>query len=172
MKTNNLELSTEEMRSLGYRVVDLLADHLSRLRDKPVGAMGDPKALRPALLGAAPAAPVPAGEILARLERDVFPNIMNISHPRFFAFVPGPSNFVSAMADALTAGWNPFVGTWFAGAGPAEVELVTIDWLRRIGGLPEPAGGLFVSGGSAANLTALHADGQVLQRLGVDDPAG
>ena len=55
MKTNNLELSTEEMRSLGYRVVDLLADHLSRLRDKPVGAKGDPKVLRPALLGAAPA---------------------------------------------------------------------------------------------------------------------
>src|ERR1043166_3343777 len=167
MKTNNLELSTEEMRSLGYRVVDLLADHLSRLRDKPVGAKGDPKALRPALLGAAPAAPVPAGEILARLERDVFPNIMNICHPRFFAFVPGPSNFVSVMADALAAGFNVFNGTWLGGSGPAgsglggsgpaALELAVIDWLRQWCGFPEGAGGLFVSGGSMANLTALAA---------------
>ena len=157
MKTNNLELSTEEMRSLGYRVVDLLADHLSRLRDKPVGAKGDPKVLRPALLGAAPAAPVPAGEILARLERDVFPNIMNICHPRFFAFVPGPSNFVSVMADALAAGFNVFNGTWLGGSGPAALELAVIDWLRQWCGFPEGAGGLFVSGGSMANLTALAA---------------
>ncbi|MBT5876522.1 MAG: aminotransferase class I/II-fold pyridoxal phosphate-dependent enzyme, partial [Candidatus Latescibacteria bacterium] len=40
-------------------------------------------------------------------------------------------------------------------AGPAQIELVTIDWLRKICGLPETAGGLFVSGGSVANITAL-----------------
>jgi glutamate/tyrosine decarboxylase-like PLP-dependent enzyme len=47
------------------------------------------------------------------------------------------------------------VGTWLAGSGPAEIELVTVDWLRELCGMPETAGGLFVSGGSMANLTAL-----------------
>jgi glutamate/tyrosine decarboxylase-like PLP-dependent enzyme len=61
------------------------------------------------------------------------------------------------MADALAAGFNTFTGTWFAGSGPAQVELVVIDWLRQICGLPEGAGGLFVSGGSMANLTGLAA---------------
>jgi glutamate/tyrosine decarboxylase-like PLP-dependent enzyme len=37
------------------------------------------------------------------------------------------------------------------------MELVTIDWLREICGFPPEAGGLFVSGGSMANLTALAA---------------
>jgi glutamate/tyrosine decarboxylase-like PLP-dependent enzyme len=81
--------------------------------------------------------------------------MMHVDHPRFFAFIPSPSNFVSAMADALAAGFNVFSGTWLEGSGPTQIELVTIDWLRQICGLPDTTGGLFVSGGSMANLTAL-----------------
>ena len=80
---------------------------------------------------------------------------MHVDHPRFFAFVPSPSNFVSVMADALASGFNVFAGTWLEASGLTEIELVTIDWLRQVCGLPETAGGLFVSGGSVANLTAL-----------------
>lgn len=153
----SLELSREEMRALGYRVVDLLADHFAGLREKPVGIKGDPAILRPALLEPPPAAPVPAEEILARLQRDVFSNIMNLAHPRFFAFVPGPSNYVSVMADALAAGFNVFNGSWLGGSAAAALELAVVDWLRQWCGFPEEAGGLFVSGGSMANLTALAA---------------
>jgi glutamate/tyrosine decarboxylase-like PLP-dependent enzyme len=59
------------------------------------------------------------------------------------------------MADALASGFNVFAGTWLEGSGPAVIELVTIDWLRQMVGLPPSAGGLFVSGGSMANITAL-----------------
>ena len=52
-----LELSPAEMRALGYRVVDLIADHFSRLPEKPVGAKGDPAVLRPAFLEPPPAEP-------------------------------------------------------------------------------------------------------------------
>lgn len=154
---DNLELSPGEMRVLGYRVVDLLTDHFANMREKPVGAKGDPAVLRPALLEPPPDAPVPFEETLARLARDVFPNTMNICHPRFFAFVPGPSNFVSVMADTLAAGFNVFNGSWLGGSGAAAMELAVVDWLRQWCGFPEQAGGLFVSGGSMANLTALVA---------------
>jgi glutamate/tyrosine decarboxylase-like PLP-dependent enzyme len=152
-----LELSPAQMRELGYRVVDLIAEHFSQGRDQPVGRKGDPAVLRPAWLGPPPIAPVEPGEILARLERDVFPNTLNIAHPRFFAFVPGPSNFVSVMADALAAGFNVFNGSWLGGSGAAAMELAVIDWFRQWCGFPDTAGGLFVSGGSMANLTALAA---------------
>ena len=154
---DTLELSTEEMRALGYRVADVIVDHFSRLREKPVGAKGDPAVLRPAFLEAPPSVGVGVDEIFARLERDVFPNIMNIGHPRFFAFVPGPSNFVSVMADALAGGFNVFNGSWLGGSSAAAMELAVIDWFRTWCGFPEGAGGLFVSGGSMANLTALVA---------------
>lgn len=152
-----LELSADEMRRLGYRVVDLLVQHFAGMRDAPVGAKGDPGQLMALFSGAPSEAPTDPHELLAQLEKEVFPNNLHVDHPRFFAFVPGPGNFVSTMADALASGFNVFNGTWLGGSAAAALELTVIDWFRRFCGFPETAGGLFVSGGSVANLTALHA---------------
>ena len=157
MNKDKLDLSPDEMRALGYRVVDLLADHFATLAEKRVGTKGEPAFLRPALLQPPPAQPVSPDEIFATLHRDIFTNMMNVGHPRFLAFVPVPSNFVSVMADALASGFNVFSGSWLGGSGSVAMELAVIDWLRQWCGLPETAGGLFVSGGSMANLTAIVA---------------
>jgi glutamate/tyrosine decarboxylase-like PLP-dependent enzyme len=86
---------------------------------------------------------------------EVLPYTAQLSHPRFFAFVPGPSNFVSVLADTIAAGHNIFAGSWLEASGPEAVELVTIEWLCQLTGFPSTAGGIFLSGGSVANLTAL-----------------
>lgn len=145
------------MRRLGYRVVDLLVRHFAAMRDGPVGAKGEPEELMARLSGLPSEMPADPHALLSRLEKDVFPNNLHVDHPRFFAFVPGPGNFVSTMADALASGFNVFNGTWLGGSAAAAIELNVIDWFRGFCGFPETAGGLFVSGGSVANLTALHA---------------
>jgi glutamate/tyrosine decarboxylase-like PLP-dependent enzyme len=152
---HRLELSREQMRALGYRVIDILVEHCATLGAQRVGSKGSRAGLEALLRQPLPEQPSGPEEVLRRIERDVFAHMLHVDHPRFFAFVPSPGNFVGAMGEALAAGVNPFVGTWLAGSGPAELELVTVDWLRQICGLPETAGGLFVSGGSMANLTAL-----------------
>jgi glutamate/tyrosine decarboxylase-like PLP-dependent enzyme len=157
VNANRLELSSEEMRRVGYRVIDLLVEHFAEMRDHPVGAKRKPEELLPLFAGAPPEHSTDPHELLARLERDVFPNNLHVDHPRFFAFVPGPGNFVSTMGDALASGFNVFNGTWLGGSAGAAVEMTVIDWFRTFCGFPETGGGLFVSGGSAANLTALHA---------------
>jgi aromatic-L-amino-acid/L-tryptophan decarboxylase len=145
------------MQRLGYRAVDLLVQHFAGMRDGPVGAKRDPNELMALFSGGPAETPTDPQELLERLEKEVFPNNLHVDHPRFFAFVPGPGNFVSAMADALASGFNIFNGTWLGGSAAAALELTVIDWFRRFCGFPETAGGLFVSGGSVANLTALHA---------------
>ena len=157
MSERTLELPAEEIRRLGYRIVDLLVDRAATLPGRPVTGWGGREQLEALFREPAPEEPRDPGAVLDRLERDLLPWFMPIDHPRFFAFVPSPGNLVGALADALASGLNPFLGSWFAGSGPAEIELVTIDWLRDLCGLPAEAGGLFVSGGSVANLTALHA---------------
>ncbi|HTA72348.1 MAG TPA: aminotransferase class V-fold PLP-dependent enzyme [Bryobacteraceae bacterium] len=150
-----LEFSPERMREIGYRVVDRIVDHLATLPNQPVGAKGDPAALLVALTEPAPEHGMEFEAVLEQLECDILRNTMHVNHPRFFAYVPGPSNFVSAMADALISGYNVFAGTWISGSGPAAVELAVIEWLRAASGFPSGSGGLFVSGGTMANLTAL-----------------
>lgn len=157
MNKDKLELSPDEMRALGYRVVDMIADHFANLSESRVGTKGDPAVLRPLMRKPPPAHPVSPDEIFATLNRDVFKNMMNVGHPRHFAFVPVPINFVSVMADALASGFNIFSGSWLAGSGSVATELAVIDWLRQWCGFPDTAGGLFVSGGSMANLTAIVA---------------
>ena len=76
-----------------------------------VGAKLDRETLHEMLAGFPGDGPTDPHQLLARLKRDVFPNNLHVDHPRFFAFVPGPNNFVSVMADALAAGFNVFNGT-------------------------------------------------------------
>ncbi len=163
-----LELSAEEMRAAGYLVVDRLVEHLATLGAQRVGTKADPGNLPPFPRGAAPEKPAPFEEVLSLVEQHVLAYTMHVNHPRFLAYVPGPGNFIGALADALVSGFNVFSGTWISGSGPEAVERETIGWLRQWCNFPASAGGLFVSGGSMANLTALAAARQA--RIGFGDP--
>lgn len=163
--SRDLELTPEEMRSLGYHVVDAMVEHLRTLGDSPIRAA----APRIRAVGTEPpplpSHPEDARAVVDEAVKHVLNSIVSVSHPRFFAFVPSPNNVISILADALVSTFNPFCGSWLVAPGPAEVELVTIDWLRQICGLPDSAGGLLVSGGSVANLTALA----VARHVNLDD---
>ena len=156
MDRDGLQLSREQMRSLGYRIVDLLVDHFAET-DENTGRSPSRAALEEALREDLPETGADPHAVLDQVEEDILPNTRRIDHARFFGFVPGPNNFIGTMADALASGFNIFSGTWISGAAAAQVELVTIDWLRSMCGLPDDAGGLFTSGGSMANVTALAA---------------
>jgi glutamate/tyrosine decarboxylase-like PLP-dependent enzyme len=153
------------MRRIGYGVIDLIIDHLTSLGRSTTGRKAPGSEVRPLFEGDPPEHPAGFDSAVATILRDVLSNTVHVNHPRFFAFVPGPGNYVGVLADAIAAGFNVFNGTWFAGSGAAALELGVIDWLRRCCGMPEGSGGLFVSGGSVANLSALA----VARRAVLDD---
>lgn len=152
-----LELEPETMRHLGYRVIDTLVDYWQSLPERPIGTRPTREAMETLLNEPLPTTPQPFEAVLDEFLTKVLPHVVKVDHPRYFAFVPAPNNYVGVLADTLAAGMNIFVGTWMVGAGATQVERVVIDWLRQIVGLPESAGGLFVSGGSVANLVGLAA---------------
>jgi glutamate/tyrosine decarboxylase-like PLP-dependent enzyme len=61
----------------------------------------------------------------------------------------------SVLGDFLCAGSNFFAAVWLEASGPAQVEILVLDWFKEFLGLPRAAGGLLTTGGSEANLTAL-----------------
>ena len=150
-----LEFSGEEMREIGYQVIDMLVDYYQDRADRPVAEKLDHEALDAILGEPLPRAGMPWREALAQFERQVVDSSNRVDHPRFFAYIPLANNFIGVMADALAAGYNIFNAVWRQGPGAAQIERLTVNWLRQIFGLPQEAGGTFVSGGSAANLTAL-----------------
>ncbi len=157
----NFELSADEMRALGYRVIDMIVDHHLAETERSATVVRRRDELEKLLREPPPGTGRDAIEVLATVERDVLSNIMHCTHPRHFAWVPGPSNYISVLADALASGINVCPGTWLESSGPSQIELITTEWLVELCGLPDTAGGVFVSGGSIANLTGLVAARQV-----------
>jgi glutamate/tyrosine decarboxylase-like PLP-dependent enzyme len=90
------------------------------------------------------------------METQVFTQQSTVDHRRYFAFIPGPFSPLSWIGELLAAGNNPHAGSWLQSAGPSCIEGEMIRWMAdQLGLPPATSGGLFVSGGSMANLTAM-----------------
>src|SRR4051794_40841263 len=155
----------EEIQRVGYQVVDLIADHLTRLPDDPVFRPV------PADLQArfddtpAPVGGTPADEILREFAETIEPYPFGNGHPRFWAWVNSPPAVMGVFAEALAAAMNPSC----AGGNHAAIwlEHQVTRWVAEILGLPADAKGLLVSGGSMATLTALTVARHVRSRVDV-----
>ncbi|RLD27564.1 MAG: decarboxylase [Bacteroidetes bacterium] len=151
-----LEFSKEEMKHYGYAVVDAIVEHFDTQNEKLPVALGSRKEMDNIFLEEAPEYASDPHEVLNFVLDNVITKSAIVSHPRSYSFVPGPSNYISAMADSLASGFNIFSGGWVASPAAAELEIVTMNWLLKIFGYPvKRGGGIFTSGGSMANLTAL-----------------
>ncbi|WP_435373087.1 pyridoxal phosphate-dependent decarboxylase family protein [Aequorivita marina] len=144
------------MKSYGYEVVDAIVDHFDTQNQKLPVVSGSRAEMEQLFLEEAPEKPTDAKEVLNFVLEEVMTKSNIVSHPKSYSFVPGPSNYISAMADGLTAGFNIFSGGWQASPAAAEMEIVAMNWLLKMFGFPQKkGGGIFTSGGSMANLTAL-----------------
>lgn len=77
------------------------------------------------------------------------------NHPRCMAFIPSPVSPYAWLGHCISNAFNTFAGSRLQGPGVAIIEQTIIRFLAHHAGLPDTAGGVFVSGGSMANLTAL-----------------
>jgi aromatic-L-amino-acid decarboxylase len=152
---SGLEMTPQEMKRLGHRVVDEVVDRWVGLREGPAWEGGTRRELEPLLAEPAPEEGRDADSVLDRALQDILPRAGRIDHPRFFAFIPSSPTWPSVLGEYLATGFNIFQGTWLESAGPSQVELVVTDWFREWLGFPESGGGVLTSGGSAANLIAL-----------------
>ena len=150
------EMTKEEMTSYGYKIVDQIVNHFTEVEHKKPVKKASRKEMDTIFLSEAPDEATNADDVLDFVMKNVMPNSIILSHPKSFSFVPGPSNFISAMSDSLATGFNIFSGGWNIAPAAAELEIVTLNWILKIFNFPvENGGGIFTSGGSMANLTAL-----------------
>jgi L-2,4-diaminobutyrate decarboxylase len=103
---------------------------------------------------AAPGAAHSVEEVLKEAS-EIFDYRMRMNHPRSFAFIPSPVSPFSWLGETVTSAFNAFAGSRLQSSGPSAIENELIQWMAAKAGLPPTAGGLSVSGGSMANLTAM-----------------
>jgi len=85
------------------------------------------------------------------------PACLSVDHPRYLSFVPAAPTEASILFDLVVGASSIYGGSWLEGAGAVHAENEALAWISLLAGLPAGAGGVFVSGGTAGNLSALLA---------------
>jgi aromatic-L-amino-acid decarboxylase len=157
MTRSPLDLDLETMRKLGHDVADIVAEHLASVREQPVIASAPRARLNDELMEPPPSAPEKFDAIVRTLKASVFPYHAREPHPGFMAYIPSSPTFPSLLGDWIATGFNFYAGVWPVAAGPNQIEMVVLEWIRAWLAMPAGSSGLLTSGGSVANLTAMVA---------------
>ena len=152
-----LDPSADEMRNWSNSAIQLMADYLGDLRDRRVYCQMSSREIRDRLDAMLPAKGIDFDDLLKIFRETIIPFSRQNAHPRMFGYVQSPGTPIAAFADLLASTLNANLTVWRSAPAPVEMERLTIDWIRQILGFNAEAGGLYVSGGSMANLAAIAA---------------
>lgn len=154
-----VDLSAEDFRTVGHRLVDQLANFLTELPSRAVTTTKTPSEIRAAISshrGLPESGSDPASLVKEATDLLLAHSLFN-GHPRFFGYITSSPMPIGALADFAAAVANCNVGAWKLAPLATEIEAQTIRWIAEFIGYPSDCGGLLVSGGNMANLIGLLA---------------
>lgn len=162
-------LEQEEFVQLGHRLIEMVADHLYQVRDRPP-YRPVPEDDRQALTWQAlPENGATVQEIVALIEERLQPYpTFGIGHPRGFGWIAGGADPLAVLGSLLSAALNP---NCIGGDQSATyLELAVLRWLKELVGFhTERSAGLLVSGGTQATVICLMAARQAAaEKVGWD----
>jgi len=157
-----LEMSPEQFRSIGHKLVDNIADFLGTISERPVTTGDSPSIVRDLIgRGSLPEKGEDGASLLDKTTNLLFDHSLFNGHPKFLGYITSSAAPIGALADLLAAAVNPNVGGWLLSPVATEIELQTVQWIAEMIGYHTNCGGLLVSGGNMANfvgfLTARQA---------------
>jgi len=157
-------MDAKEFRSLGYRVVDLLADYLDHIEERRVFPAIDPRTLNQLFAEPLPQGPSSADSVLDEIENKLLPYCTHVGHPGYMGLITPTPNPVGVIADFICSALNQNVGAYSIGPSAVAVERRVVRWLSDLCGYDEKAGGNLTSGGMMANFIALKVGRDAVTR--------
>ncbi len=151
-----LAMSPETIRTLGYRIVDMLTEELADPARRPVFPPPQSRASMEALFGG----PVPRqGQdpeaLLTMIQEDLLPAAGNPNHPRLMAYVLTACVPLAGLIEALVGTIKLRPTTWKNQPASCQIEVTVARWLGEMVGFAPDAAGYLTTGGSWANLVGL-----------------
>ncbi|KFM81141.1 Aromatic-L-amino-acid decarboxylase, partial [Stegodyphus mimosarum] len=156
-------MDSKEFRRYAKEMVDLVADYMDTIRNRPVLPDVQPGYIRQLLPSSPPEEPEPWRNILADVEKVVMPGMTHWNSPHFHAYFPTGNSYPAMIADILAGALTCIGFTWISSPACTEMEMVMMDWLGKALKLPPhflfesmgPGGGVIQGTASEATLVAL-----------------
>jgi aromatic-L-amino-acid decarboxylase len=147
----------EDFRRAGHEAVEWIAEYLNNLGKYPVVAAVQPGELVDSLPRSAPIEGESFDVILRDFDRVIMPAVTQWNHPRFFAYFACTGSTPAILGEMLAAALNTNGLHWKTSPAVAELEQVTLDWLRQWMGLPEGWFGIVYDTASVSTMHAIAA---------------
>ena len=166
---HSVDPTTESM------IRSVLAYAENRLRLDPVPldrGSRDPAELEAAVKGLLGPEPHNPDQVLGVYTSVIAPAVISADSPRFLGFIPAAPTKASLLFDMLVSCASIQGISWLEAAGAIHAENQVLRLIADRAGMPEGAGGCFVSGGSAGNLSALVVAREVAKRKAGSAAAG
>lgn len=153
-----LEMTPEQFRTLGYEIVNRIAEFLDTLPQRPITHAEPPGMVR-ALLESSelPERESDPHQLLQETTDLLFEHSLLNGHPRFWGYVTSSAAPIGTLGELLAAAVNPNVGAWALSPIASAIEEQTVRWIAELIGYPSECGGLLVSGGNMANFVGFLA---------------
>src|SRR5215510_12261044 len=148
------DMSSEEFREWGHKLVDWIADYLAHPERYPVLSQVEPGSIRRQLPQSPPEKPEAMGDILRDLEKIIVPGITHWNHPAFFAYFAVTGSGPGILGELLSAAFNVNGMLWRTSPAFTELEEQVLEWLRQMLGLPADFKGIVYD---TASTSTFHA---------------
>jgi aromatic-L-amino-acid/L-tryptophan decarboxylase len=150
-------MQPSEFRNHGHAVIDWIADYLENPEQWPVLPDVRPGDVRSSLQQSPPEHGESMDAVLDDFRKLIVPGITHWNHPAFMAYFANSSTGAGVLGEALTAALNVNAMLWRTSPAATELELLTLDWLRQMLGLPDKFIGVIGDTASSNTLYALAA---------------
>ena len=154
MSERSLHGFDDDTEQLAHRILDYVIDRI-RMSPPPLDAPRGPAELAAATGETITDDGLGWERALALFREVLAPACISSDHPRYLGFVPTAPAEAATLFDLVVSASSIYGDWWIEGAGAIHAENQALRWLAGLAGLPETAGGVFVSGGTAGNLTAM-----------------
>jgi glutamate/tyrosine decarboxylase-like PLP-dependent enzyme len=138
----------------------------------PLDLPGEKAVLDQALSGIIGPEPRDPDEVFRVFTDTLAPAVISCDSPRFLSFIPAAPTKASLLFDMVVSCSSLQGTSWLEASGAIAAENQALRLLADLAGLPPAAGGCFVSGGSAANLSALVVAREAARRRLRTDGSG
>lgn len=159
------DMPSDAFRRYGYEIVDWIAGYFEQIEKYPVLSQIEPGWLKDNLPASAPKTGEDFDKILADLNKLILPAVTHWNHPNFHGLFSTSTSSVGVFGEMLSAAFDMKAMLWRTSPASTELEEVTLDWLRRMMGLPDVFEGIIYD---TASVSTMHAIAAARERAGLD----
>lgn len=152
------DLDPARMHRPDQELIDLMLRYVNErvgLDDTPIDGFQDRESMLADMEGLIGDLPKDPQFVMDLYENSMSETILSADSPRFFGFIPAAPTKASLLFDMVVSAASLQGCSWFEAAGAVWAENQALRVMSDLAGMPQTAGGTFVSGGSAGNLSAL-----------------